>query len=160
MARKGPRPLPVELKLLRGNPGKRPIPLPEGKAPTGATAPPELLGEALAEFRRVTPLLEQLGLLTQIDHASLVGYCLSWEDLLWAVKTIRVEGRVTESGNGTAMPHPAVGIQRAAMAGILKFSAEFGMTPAARAHVKIVLGGSEREQEKRFFGGAKATGPA
>jgi P27 family predicted phage terminase small subunit len=136
------------------------LPRQEAKAPAGATAPGELQGDALAEFNRVTPLLEKLGLLTQIDRSALVGYCQAWEDLLWAIRTLRKDGRVATAGNGTLIAHPAANIQKSAMAAMLKFSAEFGMTPAARANLDIVAGGDESDQEKRFFGGEKAKGPA
>ena len=64
-----PLPTPTALKRLRGNPGKRRLndaePTP---APTDATPPPDLSGDALAFWHRHAPELVRLGILTAIDR--------------------------------------------------------------------------------------------
>ena len=61
------RKLPTHLKLLRGNPGKRPImPDPEPPIPEKLPEPPEFLRtDARDEWWRIVPELKALGLLTR-----------------------------------------------------------------------------------------------
>ena len=60
----GRPPTPTHLKLLRGNPGKRPIrPEPQPEQPPTPPEPPDFLtGYAFDEWRRVAPELHRLGL--------------------------------------------------------------------------------------------------
>ncbi len=76
----GPRPTPIPLKLLRGNPGKRPIR--RGFEPSQPPLPPILpelsAGDALEEWHRVAPGLHLFGLLTALDMAPLAAYCAAF----------------------------------------------------------------------------------
>ncbi len=72
----GTKPKPTALKLLEGNPGKRPLPMNEPKpAPTAPKCPSWLHKDAKKEWKRISTELERLGLLTQVDMAALAGYC-------------------------------------------------------------------------------------
>jgi P27 family predicted phage terminase small subunit len=71
-------PTPTHLKLLRGNPGKRALPVDEPQPlipPTCPDPPTFLAGHAADEWWRVAP---GLGLLTRIDVACLGAYCQSY----------------------------------------------------------------------------------
>lgn len=70
-------PVPFPLKVLRGNPGKRPMkrePQPEQAIEVPAP-PPFITGYAADEWWRTAPELHRLGLLTRIDVPSLAAYC-------------------------------------------------------------------------------------
>jgi hypothetical protein len=75
----GSRPTPVPLKLLRGNPGKRP--LKRGFEPPQPPLPPDppkfLTGDALEEWHRIAAGLHLFGLLTKVDVSPLAAYCVS-----------------------------------------------------------------------------------
>ncbi len=148
----GRRPKPAELKLVTGNPGKRSLPKRDVKIP-GCAAPPEMLkAEALKEWKRISPLLATLGLLKSIDREALGCYCQAVAEARWAVRRLAKDGRIVKAGNGTLIPHPAVQILRQAMDRVVKFSVEFGMTPAARAGIDITPGGGEDDEDDEFFG--------
>ena len=70
MAQRGRKPKPTALKELEGNPGRRPLngaePKPDRKAPR---CPSWLEEEAKKEWR-VWAILEQMGLLTEMDMAA------------------------------------------------------------------------------------------
>ena len=70
MAQRGRKPKPTALKMLEGNPGGRPLneaePKPQKKAPR---CPPWLEDEAKREWKRMAKVLEQMGLLTEMDMA-------------------------------------------------------------------------------------------
>lgn len=76
----GPLPKPGVLKLIEGNPGRRPINLSDGVNPTvEIPSPPKFLeGEALKEWKRITPILHELGLISQMDRAALAMYCSAY----------------------------------------------------------------------------------
>lgn len=74
---RGPLPKPTALKLLEGNPGKRALNLSDGLNPRieVPSAPRHLGQEARKEWKRITPLLEELGLISGLDRAALGLYC-------------------------------------------------------------------------------------
>ena len=63
--------------MLEGNAGKRPLDLSAGVNPTITIpdAPRHLGKEARKEWRRITPLLEELGLISGLDRSALALYC-------------------------------------------------------------------------------------
>jgi phage terminase small subunit len=69
---RGRRPKPTRLKLLTGNPGKRPFndaePRPEPVVPE---CPPELSELARREWNRLAPELAKLRIVTNLDRAAL-----------------------------------------------------------------------------------------
>ena len=79
MATRGRKPKPTALKVLEGNPGKRPLnnkePQPEKKAPR---CPSWLEPEAKKEWKRMAKTLEAIGVLTQVDKAAYAGYCQAY----------------------------------------------------------------------------------
>ena len=74
---RGPAPKPTVLKLLHGNPGKRALNLADGVNPRVEipSAPKRLGKEALKEWKRITPLLYELGLISGLDREALAKYC-------------------------------------------------------------------------------------
>ncbi len=90
MDMRGRRPKPTRLKVLTGNPGKRPLntnePLPEPAAPE---CPPELGPVARQEWDRIVGELAALRLLTELDRAALAVYCGSYA--MWAEATDAIE---------------------------------------------------------------------
>jgi P27 family predicted phage terminase small subunit len=74
---RGPLPKPAALKLLEGNPGKRALNLSDGVNPrVEIPSFPKHLGvEARKEWKRIAPILEELGLVSGLDRAALALYC-------------------------------------------------------------------------------------
>lgn len=67
----GRKPKPTALKTLEGNPGKRKInkkePIPGKGIPT---CPEWLLPEAKLEWERLAAVMDQMGLLTEVDRTA------------------------------------------------------------------------------------------
>lgn len=145
----GPRPKPTKLKLLEGNPGKRPInhsePKPEAKIPN---CPSWLDDVAKAEWKRVIPDLAGAGLVTTIDRSALAAYCVAFSTAKSAEEIIQREGLTFTMENGYTQQHPAVGIRNNALEMMRKFMAEFGMTPASRSKIKLETPDGEDEVEE------------
>jgi P27 family predicted phage terminase small subunit len=147
MGKRGPAPKPTKLKILAGNPGRRPINTREPQPTRGIPSQPSWLSaEAKAEWKRITPELDRLGVLTIVDRTALTAYCQAHAELYEASRLLNSEGRIItvdvfarESGEkvGTRrVVHPAVRLQREAFRIIKQFLGEFGLTPASRTRLK------------------------
>ncbi len=79
MALRGRKPKPTPLKLLEGNPGKRPLPQGEVRLASKAPRCPQWLEEdAKKEWKRMGKILEQMGILTEMDMTAFAGYCQAY----------------------------------------------------------------------------------
>jgi hypothetical protein len=76
----GRRPINRQLKLLRGNPGRRPIPLDEPMAVPGSPdKPPYLSDWASTEWDRLLQLLEREQRLSKADGPHLEGAAIAYQ---------------------------------------------------------------------------------
>jgi P27 family predicted phage terminase small subunit len=141
----GPPPQPINLRLLRGNPGKRAFRRGlEPERPAEPPGPPAfLVGYACDEWYRVAPGLHQLGLLSQLDVAPLAAYCDAYSrwrtasEVLAKMAERDATGRalLVKNADGNARQNPLVKIAANAAKDMLRFAGEFGLTPVARARI-------------------------
>jgi P27 family predicted phage terminase small subunit len=141
---RGRKPTPTHLKLVRGNPGKRRLnaaePAPGRVLPA---PPPELSRDARIEWDRVAGELHRIGVLSGIDRAALAAYCQAYGRWIVAERAIAkmaerdqlTEGLMIKTTNGNAVQNPLVGTANKAMADMVRYAAEFGMTPSARSRI-------------------------
>jgi phage terminase small subunit len=108
---RGRKPKPVALKLLQGNPGRRPLNLDEVRPPVGCEKPDWLPPSASAVWDEVAPTLISMGLLTEIDGDLFASFCL-------------LQGRVREN---------PMAVKSADLGEIRALSREFGLDPASRS---------------------------
>jgi P27 family predicted phage terminase small subunit len=147
----GPPPTPLHLRLLRGNPGKRPLrPEPEpARAPECPNPPPFVTGYASDEWWRVAPELHRLGLLTVLDVATLSAYCVSYAHWRTAEETLAraaaadqvTGGLIVKVAAGSIRRNPLVKIASDAAGDMLRYAGEFGLTPVARSRLAAGVGG-------------------
>jgi P27 family predicted phage terminase small subunit len=134
---RGPKPIPSALKVLRGNPGRRPLPVNEPKAPPAELTPPHVLSPvALGEWQRLAPILLASGLLTRLDPMALQMYCESFADWQAARAHVAEHGTVITNAKGILVASPYVVLAAKAWERMRRMLIEFGMTPSARARVK------------------------
>jgi P27 family predicted phage terminase small subunit len=148
---RGPPPTPTVVRLMRGNPSRRPInrnepqPARTEKVPD---APDFLVGYACDEWHRVAPELHLLGLLTVLDIMPLAAYCQSCarsrtaEELIakMAAKDEATNGLLVKGPYGDARQNPLVKIARNAASDMVGYANQFGMGPAARARISVGVG--------------------
>jgi P27 family predicted phage terminase small subunit len=133
---RGRKPVPTRLKVLAGNPGKRPL---NQSEPQPALAFPECPSEvgptARAEWDRLVPELGELGLLTHFDRAALAVYCGAYA--LWAEATAAIQkyGAIVKSPSGYPMQSPYIGIANRQAELMIRLASEFGFTPASRSRI-------------------------
>jgi phage terminase small subunit len=94
---RGRKPKPNRLKLMTGNPGKRPINAREPKPGVAVpTCPAHLNPSAKAEWKRLARQMHVLGMISHLDRAALAPYCQAYGRWAEAERVIRVErGRIT-----------------------------------------------------------------
>lgn len=166
MAR-GRKPTPTHLRIIAGNPGKRPI---NGAEPKPKRARPEAPSYMDAESKKiwdaVVKELDDISILTSIDVFAVETLCAAIADHRSSVRQIEAnakhhreqkktepkeepifssDGRYyrTVSGTGSAMwrAHPAIAVRSDADRRIRGWCAEFGLTPAARTRLVVGTGG-------------------
>jgi len=139
---RGRKPKPTAQRVLEGNPGKRklnaaeaPIPVP----PDAFDEPPTGLGvnaHAVAEWRRLAPLLRRVRLVTEADRAALTALCVEWARYLDATAEVARLGMVVKAPSGYPMPNPYLPIATRALAACIKLWPELGLTPSSRSRVR------------------------
>ena len=138
----GRKPKPTNIKILEGNPGKRPLnkyePKPLKKAPP---CPKWLEPEAKKEWRRLAKTLEAMGVLTDADMAAFAGYCQAYARWKEAEERITDRGLVIRTPSGYPQQVPYISIAQQYLKLMQQFAEQFGLTPAARS--RIIAGSGE-----------------
>jgi len=161
MGQRGPKPLPANVHLLRGNASKKPLASllddvvrPPVEAPE---CPEHLEGEARAEWERIVPHLVSLGLVSQIDRAALTAYCDTWGEYVETcavIKTMREQfaatgslanlpesvrawfaGHVATTPSGYQQISIPIQHRNKSLEHLRSFLALFGLSPADRSRV-------------------------
>jgi P27 family predicted phage terminase small subunit len=144
MARRGRKPKPTAIKILDGTRGDRI----NRDEPSPAAGRPECPGHlddvGRAEWERIVPQLEQLGVLTRVDGAALSLYCGAFAEMLAAEAAVREYGQLIQTGQGGRKANPAVAIARQARGQVHRLLVEFGLTPSSRSRLQA----SSHEQPK------------
>jgi P27 family predicted phage terminase small subunit len=122
----GRRPKPTFLKLIAGNPGKRPIN--EGE--------PQPIGNLAEAVANAPP-----GLLRSIDQSVFLVWVIAKDLHQDSVEKIAKYGAVIKSPDkGHPMQSPFVAVLNRQAQIMLKAAAEMGFTPSSRSRVKIEAG--------------------
>lgn len=158
MGRRGPKPTPTNLRILRGNPSQKALPTdevaPPPAEPSMATCPAWLKGSGRTLWKKLAPRALSLGLLTVVDIPKFEAFCVAYGR--W-----REYERLCEKFG----PAEAVmkGFRRAAdnaSGRMAQLGAAFGFDPSSRTGVKAVSkplpADAGEALRSRFFGGNKA----
>jgi P27 family predicted phage terminase small subunit len=152
---KGRKPLPTHLKLLRGNPGRHPLKHgePQPEQSIDVPDPPAFVtGYAADEWWVVAVELHRLGVLSKIDLAPLASYCMAYAHWRTAEEALArmaandrvMSGLIIKGKYGDAVQNPLVSIARKAAGDMVRYAAEFGLTPAARSRIAAGTNGDDR----------------
>lgn len=143
----GPPPQPLALRILRGNPGKRALPFRRGlepERPAELLPPPAfLVGYAADEWSRISGELHRLDLLSVLDTSVLAAYCQAYSHWRTAEETLAqmaerdptTHGLLIKTVEGNVRVSPLTKISRRAASDMVRYAAEFGFSPAARARI-------------------------
>lgn len=158
----GRKPQPTDIRILRGNPGRRKMNTAEPELPPLSIdeAPPTELHDpvAIAEWARLNPMLVAARQITEADRGSLIALCQQWSLYIEANKNIAAAGMVIRSPSGYPMPNPYISISNKALGNCIKLWAELGITPSSRSRVTttpVVAPAASQKQRQRYFGGVR-----
>ena len=150
MATRGRKPKPTAIKVLEGNPGKRPInqnePQPnKNKIPV---CPDWLEPEAKREWRRLSKAMESMGILTEVDQMAFASYCQCYARWREAEEQISQHGTMFRTPSGYIQQTPQVSIAQTYNKQMMKIAAEFGLTPASRSRIVAAEMGAQDEMDE------------
>jgi phage terminase small subunit len=142
----GRPPKPTALKLLQGNPGRRPVNFREPKPRAGALMPESLTNDPVAveHWKREAPKLTALGILTEVDARAFGRLCRLW----------------AEEDGRTKMLAPETGLRLPSdprlLAEIRQLEERFGMNPSSRAKLHVETAKPESKLQRLAGGGKRA----
>lgn len=159
---RGRPPKPTTLKVMEGNPGKRPLPKDEPQPKSGLPKAPRTLGKVGRDaWRRIGAELVAMGVMTEADRFALEALCLAWQRWREAEAMIDEFGAlVRHPKTGLPVRNPALEVAGTERATVLRLLSEFGLTPAARTRVKTAKPKAKDDpkaaRKARFFGAGAA----
>ena len=179
MGARGPKKLPANVHVLRGNPSKLSVSdllgdlNPEVETPD---CPKHLWPAARKEWNRISVELETYGLISKLDRAALALYCQAWARWVWAEEMLTrnmkaaankeaeatAKGLEWKGGDGFMIPTPNGGFAyspywvaaRQAADQVDKFLASFGLSPSSRSRVSA---SDNRQASLPLNGGGKSS---
>jgi len=136
--KRGRKPTPRGIKLLKGNPGRRPIAPEVEFAPGIPERPPFLDAAARREWDRIVGELGPTRVLVKAEQMVLAGYCCA------VSRALRAERRAERDYKQEARAEKAWDAVR-------RFAAVFGIGPAERSRLPGVPGGRRDERAAAYF---------
>lgn len=144
MGKRGPPKQPTKLRVLKGNPAKRPLPEAEPKPKEGEPAcPADIRSDPLAwdKWCEVVVLLDDMQMLTVTDASVIAQLCRAHSTMTRTKQAIDREGMtvVNETKFGvTVKRHPLWTEYWSAENLLNKLLGQVGLTPSGRASLKVV----------------------
>lgn len=130
----GPGKKPTALKVLAGNPGKKPLPAGEPKwTPCDLSAPEWLSAESAERWKPLAEALDANGMLTAANRELLAGY-------------VSMLTAFIQKGRETGEPDLKL------MQQIRLVAREFGFTPSSQAGISAPGKAKADDGKARFFG--------
>lgn len=137
----GRRPKPTALKVLQGNPGKRPLNQAEPKPPSGEVVMPGELSQAgRVVWGRLSPIARAMGTLTTADVEAFKTLCelQASLDMAARMKDSPEFAVVTVSDDGAVMAaHPVFSLELKYAPVIRPYYERFGLEPAGRSRIQL-----------------------
>ena len=133
----GRLPRPTYLKVLEGNPGKRPINAAEPVPPGDLVEPPSHLAPEVRRLWIDTLRDVPEGLLRRLDGPAYESWCIETMRYREADREVRKLGLLIKGPDGRPMRNPYLAIARDAWKAAARQAAELGFTPSSRSRVKV-----------------------
>jgi P27 family predicted phage terminase small subunit len=140
----GPPKKPTALKLLQGNPGRKPLPKNEPLIAVSTPDPPSTLStQARQHWWQLVGLLAESGIMTALDSDALAAYCEVYERWLDANQKLIQFGSVIKAPDGTPKHSPYLRVANDSFRQMRVLLSEFGLSPASRARIQAAPGEKE-----------------
>lgn len=109
--------------------------------------PAGLCEEAQAEWQRIVPELEAIGLLATVDRSILMRYCQAWADWLSLNENLAATGMLVRGRRDALVRNPLWLLRHDAEAVLSDLGKQLGLTPAARLRQGVTHDLPEEETE-------------
>jgi len=145
MGLRGPAPKPSGLRVLEGNPARRPLPTNEPRPLPGEPEMPDYLdADARKEWQHLVKILLEMRVLTKADGTALGNLCQAISILRHAHETLQQAKKA--GGSALLMKTPSGYVQQSPLIGIIngqveiinRISREFGLTPSSRIRLETL----------------------
>ncbi len=144
---RGRKPKPAALRLLEGNPGRRPI-RDEVQPRYGAPARPRFLNiEARREWDRLAPEMARLKLLTTLDGGLFTAYCVVWGHWVECERVISAQGMTQTSARGIVRIRPEARLALRYADQLRGIVSDFGMNPTSRTRLDVHVDGADPDED-------------
>lgn len=157
MGKRGPRPQPTQLKIMRGNPGRRTISKQEPIPPADGVVMPSHLGDvASVKWEELLPLLQSVKVMTRADTEALARYCDTYEWWLATRAKLKKDGDTYPILNDKGevkyiAQRPEVSIANKLAMQLRQLESDFGLSPAARTSLKVEPDAKEESTLSKFL---------
>ncbi len=135
---RGRKPTATALKVIHGNPGKRPLnrhePRPRVAVPT---CPAHLNPSAKAEWKRLARQMAVLGMVTELDRGVLASYCQAYGRWVEAERRLKDTPMVIKLASGVIQQSPWLAIANKQLELMHRLAAELGLSPVSRTRVAV-----------------------
>jgi P27 family predicted phage terminase small subunit len=138
VGRRGPPPKPTGLRVLQGE--RRPSrvsPLEPKPRSVPPAKPGWLSASGSDEWDLIVPELMAMGTVKAVDSTALAAYCEAVARLKVATELVARSGLFLRDRDGAVRKNPAVAQARDASNEVRAWAREFGLTPAARAPLRV-----------------------
>ena len=162
MGRIGPKPEPTQLKIIKGNPGHRPLPKNEPKPKLAIPPCPDWLSiNAQKIYWRIAEILMNSKTITVADGIALAMLSDSWAEFIEMRKYIQENGPTysIDGRNGHQVKaRPEVKIAADAWRRARQLLPEFGLTPSARSRIEALPDEEKNDPLAELLGGGNGQG--
>ena len=146
---KGRKPTPSHLKLVTGNPSKRPINAREPQIAADLFAPPEWFNDAQRAVWTYYIASAPSGMLKACDMSVLAALCVACVLHQHAVVALGKDDELTVvAGNGTLIASPYLRIIARQSEIVLRACSELGFSPTSRS--RVVMGATSGPRDEFF----------
>ena len=158
MGKRGPKQTPTKLKVLRGNPGCRPINRNEPEPSTDGIKMPAYLGKvARSQWKHLLPLLQSVKVMTVADVDSLARYCDTYEWWLSTRAVLRKDGDTYPIMNDKGevkyvAQRPEVSIAHKLATQLRQLEQDFGLNPSARTGLNVEKNTQGTDEDRLMYG--------
>jgi P27 family predicted phage terminase small subunit len=134
-----PTPKPTAIKAAEGNRGKR-KPRNEPRPRPVLPPVPAFVAEdpiALAYWKQYEPLLDRMGVLTEVDGLAFGSMCVEAATYTLACRKIAESDHVQKASTGWEQPSSWLTVRQKALKNLESLAARFGLTPADRTKIEV-----------------------
>ncbi len=154
----GRKRVPTVLKVLRGNPGRRPLNLDEPQPDALPADVPDVLTDpvAVAEWIRAIVPAIRIGQITAADRTLAIAHCELWATWREQLAAAAKNPHVSPAGkHNYLVPNPARVMANKTLTLLAGVDEKLGFSPTSRAKVQVKGPGSIRttldKQRAKFF---------